>query len=314
MLQHLQKADDAQIEAGIQVLTRLNADVVLLTDVDYDFDGAALAALQLRLKALGYADALALRPNTGIPTGLDLNHDGALGGPRDAQAYGRFAGQAGMAILSRYPLDREGIRDFSALLWKDLPGADLPPDLAPEATLLQRLSTAGHYEVPVTYAPGKSLRLLVWAATPPVFDGPEDRNGRRNADEAALWLHLLNGTLPESPPELPFVVMGESNLDPLDGSGKPQNLRALLASPAVQDLAPRGTSGRRDPGQHGDPALDTALVGKTGVGLRLDLILPSRGIAVAASGLLWPPDGDPFAAILATASRHRPVWVRLTLP
>jgi hypothetical protein len=314
MLQHLQKADDPQIEAGIAVLSRLNADIVVLTDMDYDYDGAALAALQLRLKTLGYADALALRPNTGIPTGLDLNHDGALGGPRDAQAYGRFAGQAGMAILSRYPLDRAGLRDFSALLWKDLPGADLPPDLTPEVALLQRLSTAGHYEVPVTYAPGKTLRLLVWAATPPVFDGPEDRNGRRNADEAALWLHLLNGALPEPPPAGPFVLVGEPNLDPQDGAGKPETLRALLALPILQDPQPRGTSGRHDPGHKGDAALDTALLGKSAVGLRLDMILPSQGITVAGSGVLWPPDSDPFAATLAAASRHRPVWVSLTLP
>lgn len=321
LLQHLTKADDPQIEAGLAVLVALQPDLLLLTDIDYDHDGAALAALQARLRGLGvdYPEALVLRPNTGIPTGLELDHDGALAGPRDAQAYGRFAGQAGMAILSKLPIDRDHLTDFTALLWRDLPGANLPPDLAPEAAAVQRLSTAGHYAVPVIYAPGKVLTLLAWAATPPIFDGPEDRNGRRNADETALWLRLLEGKLPRTPqegvytpPAPPFLLIGEPNLDPQDGDGLPQNLHTLMARPEVQDPKPRGTAGRSDGGA-GDPALDTALL-KEGWGLRLDMILPSRDISVEAAGVLWPQDGDPLAATLATASRHRPVWMRLTLP
>lgn len=322
LLQHLTKGDRPSIEAGIAVIRQLDAEVLLLTDFDYDHDGQALGALQDRLRKLGldYPEALALRPNTGIATGLDLDHDGKLNGPRDAQAYGRFSGQAGMAILSRYPIDRAGIRDFTDLLWTDLPGADLPPDLAPEAKAVQRLSTSGHYEVPVIYAHGKTLSLLVWSATPPIFDGPEDRNGRRNADETALWLHLLQGDLPQiapgagayTPPQAPFVVMGEPNLDPSDGDGKPQNLRALMT--AVQDTAPRGTAGRSDAGHKGDAALDTALLPKSGKGLRLDMILPSRDITVTGAQVLWPPDTDPFAALLTAASRHHPISAMLTLP
>ena len=324
ILQHLVKADDPQIEASIAVIQRLSADVLLLTDTDYDYDNAALFALQDRLRQVGlnYPEALALRPNTGIPTGLDLDHDGALAGPRDAQAYGRFAGQAGMAILSRLPIDRDHIIDFSAFLWRDLPSADRPPDMTDDAKAIQRLSTSGHYAVPVTYAPGKTLTLLIWSATPPVFDGTEDRNGRRNADETALWLHLLHGNLPQippatgfyAPPTAPFVLIGVPNLDPNDGQGNPQNLRALLALPAMQDPAPRGASGRIDPHQGGDSALDTAILPKSGIGLRLDMILPSANIKVTEAGVMWPPDTDAFAANLVLASRHRPVWARLTLP
>lgn len=324
VLQHILKGDDPPTEAAIVVIQTLNADVLLLTGIDYDYDNAAIFALQTRLRKLGldYPEAIALRPNTGIPTGLDLDHDGALGGPRDAQAYGRFAGQAGMAILSKLPIDRPHIIDLTAFLWKDLPGADLPPDMAPEAKTLQRLSTAGHYAVPLTYSLNKTLTLLVWSATPPVFDGPEDRNGRRNADETALWLDLLAGTLPQIPaatgtypaPAKPFILMGEPNLDPKDGQGKPQNLNALLALSTLQDPKPQGTSGRHDAGQGGDAALDTALLPKSGIGLRLDMILPSADIKVTESGVLWPPSTDPFAATLSLASRHRPVWVRLTLP
>jgi hypothetical protein len=275
----------------------------------------------LKDQGLVYADALGLRPNTGIPTWLDLNHDGALSGPRDAQAYGRFAGQAGMAILSRYPIDRAHIRDFTAFLWKDLPAADLPPDMDQDARLLQRLSNAGHYEVPVTYAPAKTLRLLVWSATPPLFDGPEDRNGRRNADETALWLHLLDGTLPKiapetgvyAPPEEPFVILGQANLDPLDGSGRPQSLRTLLDNPLLQNPAPHGPASHTDAGQRGDPALDTAAL-KSGAGLRLDYLLPSRSITVDTASVLWPLHRPPLADGEVASTQHFPVWARLTLP
>ena len=42
--------------------------------------------------------------------------------------------------------------------------------------------------------------------------------------------------------------------------------------------------------------------------------LPSADLTVAGSGVFWPPDDDPHAADLTTASRHRPLWVDITLP
>ena len=298
----------------VAVLARLDADVVVLTGIDYDFGQAAITALQADLRSAGadYPHVLALRPNTGVQTGLDLDGNGKTGEARDAQGFGRFAGSAGMAVLSRFPLGEP--RDFSGLLWRDLPGADLPPDLSGAAREVQLLSTSGHYEVPVTYADGKVLRLLIWYATPPVFDGPEDRNGRRNQDEAAVWLRLLDGSLPWPAPQSPFVVLGQSNLDPVDGDGLHAGIEALLTHPALQDLRPKGQDTHSDPGQSGDPRLDTAFYDKGLGGLRVDVLLPQSGLQVTASGVLWPPDQDAFAAILAAASRHRPVWADLVLP
>lgn len=311
VLQSLKRGDDPAQLAAVQVLVKLNADVVLLTGLDYDLRGAALAALGQRLADAGapYPYQLALRPNTGVATGLDLDGNGVTGEPRDAMAFGLFAGQAGMAVLSRQQIDTDHLRNFSGFLWSDLPGnltlSDTPPT--------QLLSTAGHYEVPLLLPDGRSLRLLAYYATPPVFDGPEDRNGRRNHDESAFWLHLLAGDLAFPAPQAPFVLLGQSNLDPADGEGRADALRALLTHPALQDPAPRGTALRRDPGQRGDAALDTALYPRLG-GLRVEQILPSADLRVTGAGVLWPPDTDPLAAILATASRHRPVWVDVTLP
>lgn len=314
LLRDLGKSDP-QSTAAIAVLKKLDADLLVLVGIDYDYGGEALAALRQRLAAAGlaYPHALALRPNTGVPTGLDLNHDGQLGGANDAQGYGRFPGQAGIAVLSKYPLDKTQLRDFSGFLWKDLPHADLPPDMTPRAKAVQRLATTGFYDLAVAIGP-TTLHLLIWAATPPVYDGPEDRNGRRNADETAFWSDLLAGKLPFRPPEKPFILIGQPNLDPNDGAGKPAALRALLANPEVQDPQPRGAPGRNDPGQKGDPALDTALL-KNGSGLRLDMILPSAGLKVTASGVLWPAPTDPMSKTLAAAaSYHFPVWVSISLP
>ena len=313
LLAAIRRGDDPQIQSVVTVLVRLDADVVLLTGVDYDYGQAAIAALAADLRAAGldYPHALALRPNSGVATGLDLDGNGKLGEARDAQGFGWFAGQAGMAVLSRIPLG--AVRDFSGLLWQDLPGADLPPDMSEAVRAVQLLSTAGHYEVPIA-AGDTGLRLLVWYATPPVFDGPEDRNGRRNQDETAFWLRLLDGKLAFAPPEAPFVILGQSNLDPVDGDGRHGAIRALLESPAVQDVKPAGVRGRSDPGQTGDPALDTAFYPKGVGGLRVEVVLPSVGLAVVAAGVMWPADADGFAATLAAASRHRPVWVEIEVP
>ena len=313
VLQTLRRGGDAKANAVISVIVALNADALLLTGIDYDAGQATLNALAEKLAAVGvnYPYRLALRPNTGIATGLDLDANGRLGEARDAMGYGRYAGAAGMAILSRYPIDTANIRDFSGFLWADLPG-NLMQDNA-EIRAIQRLSTTGHYEVPIQLPNGKTLRLLTFYATPPVFDGPEDRNGRRNHDETAFWLQLIDGQLPFPPPAEPFIILGQPNLDPADGEGRAQALQTLLKHPLIQDPSPKGSAMRKDIGQKGDAAGDTALYDGIG-GLRVEQVLPSADLRIIASGVMWPLESDPFAATLTLASRHRPVWVEIALP
>ena len=312
LVDDLSGGEDPKIDAAVRVLAALDADVVLLTAVDYDLGGVALGLLAEKLAAAGadYPNRFAFRPNTGRQTGFDVDGNGRIGDPRDAQGFGLFSGQGGMAILSRLPIDTAAARDFSGFLWRDLPGglSSDPPDLAS----VQRLATTGFWDVPVITTEGP-LHLLAWHATPPVFDGPEDRNGRRNRDEAEFWRLFLGGGLPMPPPDAPFVLLGDGNLDPADGDGLRQGIAALLADPALQDPRPRGSPGRTEPDQAGDPALDTALYDGIG-GLRLDYVLPSAGLEVTGAGVLWPPASDPLAADLATASRHFPVWVDIVLP
>lgn len=316
MLRDIARGNDPQIDAVVQVIASLDADVLLLTGVDYDGGGAALQALQDRLASTNaaYPYRFAFAPNSGVQTGLDLNHDGQIGGPRDAQGYGRFAGAGAMAVLSRLPVAAAQARDFSAFLWADLPDAQLPPDLTTQARAVQRLSSTGHWDVPVLLPDGGSLHLLAFHATPPVFDGAEDRNGRRNHDETAFWLRYLAGELPYPPPDQPVIVLGDANLDAADGDGRDRALQALLHHPALQDPEPRGTVHRSDTDQRGDPALDTARYDPPVGGMRLDYILPDKRLGIIASGVMWPDTTDPLSAILQTASRHRPVWVDLSVP
>ncbi|MDM7932680.1 endonuclease/exonuclease/phosphatase family protein [Tabrizicola sp.] len=314
LVQDLMRGDTPQIAAIVRVLSVLDADVVLLTAVDFDLGGVALRMLADELAAAGaaYPHHFALRPNTGMQTGFDVDGNGRLGDARDAQGFGLFSGHAGMAVLSRLPIDSDGAHDHSAFLWRDLPGALIPDGMDPGLLQVQRLATTGFWDVPIRADAGP-LHLLAWHATPPVFDGPEDRNGKRNHDEAAFWRLYLDGALPIAPPAAPFVLLGDGNLDPADGDGLRDGVGALLSHPALQDPAPRGGHGRDEPGHQGDPALDTVLYADIG-GLRLDYVLPSAALVVTGAGVLWPGPDDPLAADLAAASRHFPVWVDVVLP
>ncbi|MCL7465462.1 endonuclease/exonuclease/phosphatase family protein [Phaeovulum sp. NW3] len=300
LLRDIRSGKDAQVEAVVTVIASAGADVIVLTGMDWDHDALALQALAARLseRGAGYSHLFTARPNTGMSTGLDLDGNGRLGEARDAQGYGRFTGEGGMAVLSRLPILDDRLRDFSALLWDDLPDALIDgAGLAPPARAVQRLSSTAHWDLPLALPGGGALHLWAYHATPPVFDGPEDRNGRRNHDETALWLRYLEGRLPQVPADAPFVILGDANLDPEKGEGRHEALRALLAHPAVQDpLA-------------GLPTVDWPDTGPR----RVDYVLPAAELQVTGAGVLWSTEGL-LAGAVAKASRHRLVWVDVTLP
>ena len=299
---------DPQISALARVVAHADPDVLLLLDVDWDAGGAALGALA---QLMDYPYSFAARPNSGWPSGLDLDGDGRLGGPGDAYGYGAFSGSGGMALLSRYPLPAAA-EDFSRNLWRDLPGAVLPeldgPFPSAEAWEVMRLASVAHWSVPVTIG-ATELHLGLFHATTPVFDGPEDRNGLRNRDELRFW-HSYAQTAPA-----PFVLMGDANLDPADGAGHRDAIQALLAHPRLTDPEPRRDGPAvQDPNQTGDPALDTVDWPEAeGPGdLRVSYILPDVSLTVTGAGVLWDGHGS-LPRDIQTASRHRLVWVDLRL-
>ncbi|EIE49825.1 hypothetical protein C357_17393 [Citreicella sp. 357] len=271
-----------ELDPLLAEIASADPDVLLLTNVDHDHDGVALAQIAGALNDLGapYPYRFTARPNTGLPTGLDLDGDGRLGGARDAQGFGEFSGQGGMAVLSRVPVRL--LRDFTGMLWADLPGnMRLPDDPAPR---VQRLSSAAHWVLGLD-TPEGPLSLLAWHATPPVFDGPEDRNGRRNADELAFWLRYLDGAFGDVAPNP--VLIGDANVDPARGDGRQDAMRAVLRDARLQDPL-SGT--------------DTVTWDQTGP-MRVSYILPSAGLRVIGA--------ETRAA--AAEERHRMVLVTLDL-
>ncbi len=54
-----------------------------------------------------------------------------------------------------------------------------------------RLSSKSHGDVPIEIGK-RTVHFLVSHPTPPVFDGPEDRNGTRNFDEIRFWADYVH--------------------------------------------------------------------------------------------------------------------------
>jgi endonuclease/exonuclease/phosphatase family metal-dependent hydrolase len=302
LLRDIQRGD-AQVQAVVEVLTAVDADILALQGIDWDLDGLAVNALS---EAVGniYPHVFAAMPNSGLDSGLDLDGDGRTQGPGDAQGWGRFTGQGGLAVLSKHEILAEESRSFTSLLWRDLPGAELPQldgqaFPSQQAQHAQRLSSTAHWVIPIDTPLGQ-LDLLTFHATPPVFDGPEDRNGLRNRDEIRLWSLLLDGTL-DAPPAPLFVIAGDANLDPRLGEGRKKAIRDLLNNSRLQDPQPKDQNG------------SIATVQWKAVGeLRVDYVLPSVDLRVTNAGVFWPNASDPLHNSAQQASRHRLVWVDVT--
>ena len=331
--------DDAQARAVAAILQRVRPDVLLLLELDRDPE--ALVHLQREYlevpqpdggEGVEYPYAFVPPTNTGLPSGIDLDRDGRSDGPGDALGFGAFPGQYGMAVLSRLPIDADGIRCFGDLRWRDVAGASLPDDpstAAPadwyssDALDVLPLSSKNHCVVPVR-VDGQPLFLLASHPVPPVFDGEEDRNGRRNHDEIRLWAQLLGGA-PGLPvilePDARFVLAGDLNADPHDGDtrGDPVG-RWLLAHPRIAAEPVPSSDGavaaaRRDGGvnatHRGDARHDTADWPDADGGpgnLRVDYVLPSKTLRVLDAGVFWPSPGEPGAELVG-CSDHRLVWI-----
>jgi hypothetical protein len=313
LLRDIERGNDPQVAAVAGVIARVDPDVLVLQGIDFDHDLLALRALQGVIAQQGsdLPFAFARRPNRGRPIGTDLDGDGRLGEPEDAHSYGWFSGEAGQAILSRFDFVQHDVRDFDALLWAEMPAPLWPEDPMPGQEV-QRLSSAGHWVVPIQLE-RTQLTLMTFHATTPVFDGPEDRNGRRNHDEIRFWRHFLDGSF-GPPPEAPWLIMGNANLDPVDGEGRKSAILDLIQDPRLQDPVPR-RSGRaaNSPGHAGDPLADTVAWPEPVPGhLRVSYILPSAEVRVLRSGVYWPDPG-PEAEMVDRASRHRIVWVDIEI-
>lgn len=276
--------------------------------------------------------------NTGVPSGFDLDGDGKDGGPADALGFGFYPGQYGMVVLSKYPILQDEVRTFQNFLLKDIPDVELPddPDTSEPADFytdeeleVLPLSSKSHWDVPIRVGK-KTAHFLVAHPTPPVFDGPSDYNGIRNFYEIRFWADYVgpgrkegsysyddSGEMGGLAPGEKFVIAGDYNADPDEGDSRPGAISQLLEEPLVQSRQCVPTSdgaleAARDDGDtdvlEGNDAADTADFGTPPGNLRVDYVLPRKGLPITGCGVLWPAAGEDLSGAVE-ASDHRLVWV-----
>src|SRR5690606_16759185 len=197
------------------------------------------------------------------------------------------------------------VRTFRRFLWKDMPGAFLPVGPAgaawfsPDALNVVRLSSKSHWDLPVRIG-RRTVHVLASHPTPPSFDGPERRNARRNHDEIRFWADYLTGGRAARyiyddagrrgglRAGALFVLLGDLNADPYDGTSVDGAIRQLLDHPRVDASYVPSSEGAVEAsrlqggvnaGHRGDPAHDTADFADQppdGPGnLRVDYVLPA---------------------------------------
>ncbi len=331
--------DHPQLRSAAEVIQRLRPNILLLNEIDFDEEGQSatdfveryLKVSQNGQSAIEFPYVFFEPTNTGVPSGHDLDNDGKTDGPADAYGFGQYPGQYGMALFSHYPIDAANARTFRQLLWRDLPKSLVPDGsngkpafYSVEELEILRLSSKSHWDVPIRIGE-LTLHVLASHPTPPVFDGAEDHNGRRNFDEIRLWADYLTGNEAAAyivddqgqrgalPADASFIVMGDLNADPFNADN-PYGRTAisqLLEHPRIQDTHPRHAGG---------PVIDRPYPGpvdeRTAAYGRIDYVLPSRDLFVRDSGVFWPPPEDPLHRLVrgeAEASDHALVWVDLVV-
>jgi hypothetical protein len=213
---------DKQAASEAEIIQRIQPDVLLLNEVDYDKDTKLIDTFQNKYLEVGqnisnsaqgpaepaiYPYRYVAESNTGAHSGLDLDRNGRLtdkpgsvdyGG--DSWGFGQYPGQYAFVLLSKYPIDAANVRTFKNFKWKDLPDAQLPDDASTpepadwysaEALAKFPLSSKNHCDVPVKIG-DSVVHILVSHPTPPAFDGEEDRNGKRNHDEIRFWVDYVS--------------------------------------------------------------------------------------------------------------------------
>jgi endonuclease/exonuclease/phosphatase family metal-dependent hydrolase len=332
-----------QIRNIAEIIQRVNPDIILLNEFDNQennknnqhhslkkFIKQYLNKSQNGQSSIDFPYFYQGQVNTGVNSGFDLDGNGKKGVlPGDGFGYGHFSGHFGMALLSKYPIDIDNVRTFQHFKWRDMPNALQPIDpvtskpwFSPEAWQDIRLSSKSHWDIPVKVN-GQVIHILASHPTPPVFDGPEDRNGKRNHDEVRFWVDYIsakkseyiyddNGGKGGLKDSAAFVILGDLNASNVDGNAISSGISALLNHDNIQDVMPKSQGAKIHTQDNENAKYHTAFWR-----MRADYVLPSKsGLDIKNSGVYWPTQGeDTFRLIKdrAASSDHRMVWIDLSL-
>jgi len=324
------------------VIKEVRPDVLVLMEIDYNSNGEVLSQFNDKLlkvdldnfEGIDYPYLYQIETNTGTISEIDIDGNGNVSLPNDAYGFGNYPGQYASAILSKFPINVGAARSFQKYLWKDMPDASLPINsdgssyYSDEVLNVFRLSSKNHIDLPLQISEEKMIHALISHPTPPVFDGAEDRNGKRNHDEIKLWSDYISnesylvddqGVSGGLNSNESFIVFGDLNADPEDGDSYKNAISLLLNHDRVNQtvsngtLIPRSNGGaehNQSSGDSGDPSFDTSFFG-----LRIDYVLPSADLEAIASGVFWPSSTEENYELIKdkAASDHLMVWVDLIL-
>ena len=345
LLSDLATGSNEQAQNAAETIQLADADIILVNEFDYDADGKAvdlfrknyLEVSQNGADPVEYPYAWSGPVNTGVPSGHALNNDGKVGGPDDAYGFGFFPGQYGMVVYSKHPIEQDDVRTFQNFLWKDMPNNVIPADWYSNEELADfRLSSKTHADVPVN-VDGEIIHVLAAHPTPPSFDGPEQRNKRRNNDEIRLWADYIsgsdylyddNGKAGGLAKGENFAILGDYNSDPNDGDSMPGSIQQLLDHKLVLDPKPSSEGaveafkqqGKANTEHLSDPKFDSADFNddpRPG-NIRVDYtLLSANSMSVVDAGVFWPIANDPLFRLTGNypfpTSDHRLVWVETKL-
>jgi hypothetical protein len=366
LIEDLSTPDNPQAKTVAEIIQRTNPDVISIQEFDYYaadptkavdlFRKNYLEVSQNGAEPVQYSYFYIAPANTGVASGYDLNNDGKVvttpgenGYGDDAFGFGNFPGQFGMLLLSKYPIQTENVRTFQNFLWKDMPDSLLSTIALPDADTpwysqqeqeVLRLSSKSHWDVPIEVN-GEIIHTLVSHPTPPVFDGQEDRNGKRNYDEIRFWSDYVtpgagdyiyddNGNSGGLSQKESFVILGDQNADPNDGDSYNFAIRQLLNNPYINtSVTPTSLGGPEQAVLDGekntthisDSAYDTADFNDTNPGnIRVDYVLPSKTLEIKDAEVFWPLTTDPLYRLVGDrqdaattpSSDHSLVWADLT--
>lgn len=357
----LRRGDSRQAQRIAQIIQLVRPNVLALLELDWNGRDDALSALHDGYLMRSFSGTTPIEypyrrqfpSNTGVRLPFDLNGDGKLALPEDAQGFGNHEGQYAFSILSQIPPAWDRMRSFQKLLWSSMPANlmpiaddETPSGIPRDAIDVLRLSSKNHVDLPLS---DTNLHFIIAHPTPPVFDGEERRNALRNHDEIRLIADYV-GAGPEHdrptdyliddaghhgglPGDAAFVILGDMNADPFDGVSHAGAIWQLLRHRRVNESSAYGlhtpasrgalqNAKRKDPDlpearEHGGSRRrrGNSSFHTTIWNLRVDYCLPSSDLTVRRTGVFWPAEDSQHAHLVTgtACSDHRLVWADIEL-